>query len=158
MVLARKHIIFHVTGLISERGSTLLSCPSCTQVPLLQPQLLCESITRVQVLLASAEKQWSGTSLEICAALAAPVLQHLVPLAMHTSQHDGDAGEGEQEQMWYTVAGFLMMLLEPGVSGRHRLVAGFVCYIWQLAAWFMACWLPRNASAWCGFGAFCCIS
>jgi hypothetical protein len=83
-------------------------------VPLLQPQLLCSSITRVQVLLASAEKRWSGTSLEICAELAAPMLHYVVPLAMHTSQHDGDAGEEDQEQMWYTVAGFLMLLLEPG--------------------------------------------
>jgi hypothetical protein len=33
---------------------------------------------------------------------------------MLISQHDGDAGEGDQQQMWYTVAGFLIMLLEPG--------------------------------------------
>jgi hypothetical protein len=85
------------------------------QVPLLQPQLLQGSITCVQVLLTSAEKQFGDASEEMCAALVAPTLYHLVPVAMHLTQQDELADKGEKEQMWYTVAGFLMMLLEPGV-------------------------------------------
>jgi hypothetical protein len=89
--------------------------PLCLQVPLLQPQLLRTSIHHVQLLLAAAETQFGNTAMEICAAVVAPTLLSLGPMAIHISQQqDRDAAAVDPEQMWWDLAGFLFMLLEPG--------------------------------------------
>jgi hypothetical protein len=99
----------------------------CVQTPLLQPQLLHECTSCATTLLSAAETQFKREAPDLIVAVVVPALQHLGPVARHLSrQNEGQQQQGEvdEQDAWFDLGRFVVMLLEAGNPGEGNATAG----------------------------------